>query len=94
MKLIILSPNLHLVFSLDQRKYLENIFDVEYYTTPQKIQEIVSLSSNEPKIVTIDPDFCDWKITREDVDFMQSVESICLPTTGYHYIDIEHLHSK
>ncbi len=94
MKLIILSPNLHLVFSLDQRKYLESIFDVEYYITPQKIQEIVSLSSSESKIVAIDPDFCDWQVTREDIDFMQGVQSICLQTTGFHYIDIEYLRSK
>lgn len=94
MKLIILSPNLHLIFSLDQRKYIESIFDVEYHTAPQKIQDINSLSTNEPKIVAIDPDFCNWSVTREDIDLMQDVQAICLQTTGFHYIDIEYLRSK
>lgn len=94
MKLIILSPNLHLIFSLDQRKYLESIFDIEYYTTPQKIQDINSLSTKEPKIVAIDPDFCDWSVTHEDIDFMQDVQAICLQTTGFHYIDIDYLRTK
>lgn len=94
MKLIILSPNLHLIFSQEQRKYLESITTVEYYETPGKIQDIVSLADNEAKIVALDPDFCDWKVTREDLDFMKNVKSINLQTTGFHYIDIEYLREK
>ncbi len=61
----------------------------------RKEYKISTLSHpNEPKIVAIDPDFCDWKITREDIDFMQDIQTICLQTTGFDYIDIDYLKSK
>lgn len=87
MKLIFLSPNLHLVFSLEQKKLLEENFEVEYYEAPCPIQSILSLGDDSEKIVAIDPDFCDWKVTREDIDSMKNVKAICLQTTAFHYID-------
>ena len=94
MKLIILSPNLHLIFSTDQRKYLENMFEVEYFEVPQEIQKIKALSTPEAKIIAIDPDFCNWKITREDINFMQGVQAIILQTTGFNYIDTQYLKER
>lgn len=94
MKLIVLSSNLHLIFSQEQRKYLESITTVEYYEAVGKIQDIASLADAEEKIIALDPDFCDWKVTREDLDFMKNVKTISLQTTGFHYIDIEYLRAK
>lgn len=94
MKLIILSPNLHLIFSEEQKKFLEWEFDVEYFTVSAEIQSIDSLQSSEEKIVSIDPDFCSWKVTRDDIDFMRNVKAICLPTTAFHYIDTAYLQEK
>ncbi len=94
MKLIILSPNLHLLFSGEQKKLLEETFEVEYHTTPWRIQDITSLSSSLEKIVALDPDFCDFKVTREDIDHMQNVKAICLQTTWFQYIDIQYLKEK
>ncbi len=94
MKLIFLSPNLHLVFSLEQKKLLEENFEVEYYEAPCPIQSILSLGDDSEKIVAIDPDFCDWKVTREDIDSMKNVKAICLQTTAFHYIDWAYLKDK
>lgn len=95
MKLIVLSPNLHLIFNDEQRRLLGNAFDsVEYYSVIQPIQEISLLADSSDKIVAIDPDFCGWKITREDTDFMQHVHGICLQTTAFHYIDTIYLKEK
>ena len=94
MKLIILSPNLSLIFSHEQKTFLEKNFDVEYHTTPGKIQDVTSLSGSEEKILALDPDFCDWQVTREDIDFMRNVKAICLQTTGFQYIDIDYLKEK
>ena len=87
MKLIILSPNLHLIFSEEQKKSLEQKYDVEYFTTPDVIQNISILQSDKEKIIAIDPDFCGWKVTRADIDSMKQVKAICLQTTSFHYID-------
>ncbi len=94
MKLIVLSPNLHLIFSEEQKKFLEWEFDVEYYTVPTEMQNIDSLRSSEEKIVAIDPDFCSWKVTNKDIDHIQNLKAICLQTTAFHYIDIVYLREK
>ena len=87
MKLIILSPNLHLVFSEQQKKQLETQFNVVYFTTPSHLDSITELQTEEEKIIAIDPDFCNWKITRENLEKMRNVRAICLQTTAFHYID-------
>lgn len=91
MKLIILSPNLHLVFSEEQKKQLEIEFNVSYFTEPSDLDSISELQSDEEKIVAIDPDFCNWKVTRENLEKMNNVKAICLQTTAFHYIDTEYL---
>lgn len=40
MKLIILSPNLHLVFSEKQKIILQSEFDVEYFTHPASLDSL------------------------------------------------------
>ncbi len=94
MKLIILSPNLHLVFSELQRSRIESDFDVEYFTQPTSLDLITALQWQDEKIVSIDPDFCDWKITRENLEKMKNVKAVCLPTTAFHYIDLEYLKQR
>lgn len=91
MKLIILSPNLHLVFSEQQRKQLETHFSISYFTTPSDLDSILELQDGEEKIVAIDPDFCGWKVTRGNLEKMKNVKAICLATTAFHYIDSEYL---
>ncbi len=94
MKLIILSPNLHLVFTEDQKKYLEWEFEVEHFSTPTSLYSLMSLQSDAEKIVALDPDFCDWKVTQENLEKMKNVKAISLATTSFHYIDIEYLKEK
>ena len=91
MQLIVLSPNLDLIFSPEQRKILETEFNVSYYTQLEDIDTIIVLQSEEPKIVAIDPDFCDWKLTRENLEKMENIVAICLQTTSFHYLDTKYL---
>lgn len=91
MKLIILSPNLHLVFSEQQKKQLETQFNVVYFTTPSDLDSITELQTEEEKIIAIDPDFCSWRVTRENLEKMRNVRAICLQTTAFHYIDWDYL---
>ena len=87
MKLIILSPNTHLIFSEAQKNFLWSEFDVEYLIIPEPLDTILSLQSDEEKIVAIDPDFCDWKVTGENLRKMNGVKAICLGTTSFHYVE-------
>ncbi len=94
MKLIILSPNIHLVFSDEQKKCLAWEFEVEYFTTPTPLDSLKSLQSHDEKIVALDPDFCNWKVTRENLEKIKNLRAICLQTTAFHYIDREYLKEK
>lgn len=94
MKLVILSPNLHLIFSATQKEALEENFEVEYFTTPTPLWDVASLQTEDEKIVAIDPDFCDWKVTKGDLEKMKSVKAICLQTTAFHYLDCEYLKER
>ena len=94
MKLIILSPNIHLIFSHEQKQKLEKVFDVLWFSESQKLDDVLELQSHEEKIVAIDPDFCDWKITRENLEKMKGIKAICLQTTAFHYIDTDYLKEK
>ncbi len=94
MKLIILSPNLHLIFTEEQKNQLETYFHVSYLTVPSDLDRIVQLQDNEEKIVAIDPDFCNWKVTRDNLEKMNNVRAVCLQTTAFHYIDTEYLKEK
>ena len=64
MKILILSPNFKLVFTSEQQKYLESLSAV-VYTDPRSFAEVPELSTDEPKILLLDSDFCGWSVTKE-----------------------------
>lgn len=55
------------------------------------LKEVTELISGEEKrILAIDPDFCQWKITNEDIDSIPNLKTIVLQTTSFSYLDIAH----
>ena len=49
---------------------------------------------NEPRILAIDPDFCDWKLPNDVIDATPNLKAICLQTTSFSWVDIDHTKQK
>lgn len=89
MKILILSPNTDILFSEEEKLSLATVWTVVYIKDIRPLAEIEELFSDEPKIVAIDPDFCDRKVSDEVLSKMKSVQAICLQTTSFSWINLE-----
>lgn len=87
MKLIILTPNRAGVFTKELEEKLSDEIETLFITKPQKLQIITELQSDEEKILAIDPDFLEWSVTSEDIDFVKNLKAICLQTTSFGWIN-------
>jgi phosphoglycerate dehydrogenase-like enzyme len=48
----------------------------------------------EERIVAIDPDFSDWNFPNEIIDNIPNLKAICLQTTSFSWVDVEHCAQK
>lgn len=64
--------------------------DVEYVSGIDEFKKL-DLSSEEEKILAIDPDFTDWSFPNELIGMVNNLKAICLSTTAYSYIDLDYL---
>jgi glycerate dehydrogenase len=87
MKTLILSPNYEGIFSSEQRLSLEQA-GARVYKDPIHFDRIPEFSGSEDIILGLDPDFCDWSVSAEDIEKWTAVRAICLQTTGFGWIDI------
>ena len=91
MKIFILSPNIDTQLSQEQLGVLHSIGDVILVTEVKSLREITELfEGNEPRILAIDPDFCEWSVSNEVIDAMPNLKAVCLQTTSFSWVDIEH----
>jgi phosphoglycerate dehydrogenase-like enzyme len=86
MKTIILSPAADILLTQELQEKLQSVGQLTVIKEGS-LNEIEELQDNEPKIIAIDPDFCGWKVTKEDLHRMRNVKSICLQTTSFGWID-------
>lgn len=79
MKIFIVSPNVDVLFTKQLRAELEAVGDVTYVSNIKPLKEITELfGGDEPRILAIDPDFCDWKVSNEIIDAIPNLKAICL----------------
>jgi len=90
MEIIILSPNLEGVITPEQKKILFSLGDVKIISDIKPFNEVAELKSRKEKIVAIDPDFCDWNLTADNISVIFNCKSICLQTTSFSWVDIEY----
>lgn len=94
MKIIVLSPNKEAVFTEAEISKLKAASEVIFETEPKDIRQIPALMADEDKILALDPDFVGWKFTKEDIDAIPRLKTICLQTTSFSWIDTAHAASK
>lgn len=88
-KIIILSPNVNILFTKELKKKIDSVGDALFISTIKPLSKISELYNNEPKILAIDPDFCKWNVPKDIIKKMKNVKSICLQTTSFSWIDID-----
>ncbi len=95
MKIVILSPNVDVLFNSELKKKLESAGSIVYVKDIKPISEVTELyEGNEDRILAIDPDFCDWKIENEDLEKIPSLKGVCLQTTSFSWIDVDFFKEK
>jgi len=95
MKIFIVSPNLDVLLTKDLRAKLDAAGDIFPITEIQPLQNITELyGGGEPRILAIDPDFCNWKVPNEIIDAIPNLKAICLQTTSFSWVDVDHAKSK
>jgi len=87
MKIIILSPLVDTLFTNEMSSQLECLWEVIYIKQIKPFEEIPELYDESEKIIAIDPDFCDWTVTRDTIEKLENVKAICLQTTWFARID-------
>jgi len=95
MKIFVVSPNVDVLLNQEAKQNLGRLGEVVYITAIKPLQDVGELyEGDEPRILAIDPDFCDWKVSNEVVDAIPNLQAICLQTTSFSWIDIDHAKSK
>ncbi len=95
MKVFLLSPIAHQLLSDEQIEQLQSAGELVIINKIKPIQELPDLTSgDEDRILAIDPDFCQWKITNEDINKIPKLKAIVLQTTSFSYIDIAYCKEK
>lgn len=95
MKIFILSPNLNTLLTKEHRKSLEANGDITYVDSVHEFQDVEGLmEDNGDKVLAIDPDFSDWKVPNGVIDKIPNLKAICLQTTSFSWVDIDHASTK
>lgn len=91
MKIFILSPNKDVLFDDSQIKRIEELGDTTFVTENKPFDEVTDLfEGDDERVLAIDPDFCDWKVSNEVLDRIPNLKAICLQTTSFSWIDVNH----
>lgn len=90
MKVFVISPNVKTQLSA----YMSTLHELDDLVLIDEIKPWDELSElyegDEPRIVAVDPDFCDWQFPNEIIDKIPNLKAICLQTTSFSWVDIEH----
>lgn len=94
MKIFIISPNIDTQLS-GHLEALKSAGEVALVKDVQPLEEIAELyAGDEPRVVAIDPDFSDWQFPNEVIDRIPNLRAICLQTTSFSWVDIDHCKQK
>ena len=92
MKLIVINPKKD--FTEQQVKMLETKGEAVFIETHEEYKEFKVLFEEGEKIVVLGPEVVDWEFSNETIDKIPDLKGICLPTTGFAYVDGTNLRTK
>ena len=77
-------------FDNKQIKMIEKLGKVIYIESVFNLNDAPYLKDNDEKILAIDPDYYDWKISNEHIAKIKNLKAICVDTTTYSWIDTDY----
>lgn len=81
-------------FTKEQISLLQSKGDLVFIDTPENWKSNQEIYSQDEKVIALGPDVPEWKFPNELVDKIPNLKGVCLPTTGFGWVDGEHLRSK
>lgn len=84
----------HSSFTKEQVSLLKTKGDLTFIETPEDWKQNKEIYSQDEKVIALGPDVSEWKFPNELVDKIPNLKGVCLPTTGFGWIDGEHLRGK
>jgi phosphoglycerate dehydrogenase-like enzyme len=88
-KLIVLDPLWNELVTPEQNKLLEAAgFELFVDSKPKSLLKIKGLfGGNEPRVLVVNPDYVNWKLTSEDYENIPHLKGIFIESTGYEWVD-------
>lgn len=95
MKIFLISPNISTLLTDDQLATIRSAGDLTVVDQSKPLKEVSELyDGDEPRIVAIDPDFCEWVFPNDVIDAIPNLKAIVLQTTSFSWIDADHCKEK
>lgn len=91
MKIIIINPKID--FNQNQISTLESIGQL-IWIEDGKYQNNPIFNDSDEKIIALGPEVVDWKFPNEFINQIINLKAICVPTTGFSWVDTEFLKRK
>jgi lactate dehydrogenase-like 2-hydroxyacid dehydrogenase len=89
MRVYILNP-IKEVMTKSFIKELRSLENIHIDMIPKNILSVKGiLDATEDKIISLDPDFCDWTLTNETIKSIPRLKAILLTSTSFSFIDTE-----
>ncbi|MFA5827792.1 MAG: NAD(P)-dependent oxidoreductase [Candidatus Shapirobacteria bacterium] len=93
MKIYLLSPVAQTIFSSDFIDQLKPFGEIIIDKDSKPVSQIKDITTNEEKIIALDPDFCSWKLDKTDLESIPNIKAICIQSTSFSWIDIAYCQS-
>jgi len=95
MHVFVVSPNVDTFFTPEQLAHLQAAGELHTVKDIKPLADVAELyAGDEPRILAIDPDFCDWTLPNDILDAIPNLQAVCLQTTSFSWVDVEHLKQK
>lgn len=90
-----LSPNAKTLFSKQQIDKLSSLGTFVLESDIKSFDQVGGLmTGDEDRILAIDPDFCDWKVSNEVIEKIPNLKAIVLQTTSFSWLNVAYAKSK
>lgn len=80
-------------FEPNQLKELNCLGDLKFLSMDD-VKDLTIFDNAEEKILALDPDYFDWSLSNDFIDNIKNIKAICLNSTSYSWIDVNHCLEK
>lgn len=94
MKIYLLSPIASKIFTPEIIKKLSTVGEIIIEENIKLISEVAGMTGPEEKIIALDPDFCEWNLTKDELSKINGLKTLCVQSTSFSWLDCDFLKSK